>query len=126
VLPGRALVNAKSPKSEFCTLPIPTPTSRSRFHRRSTRPSPVPKILVAPAGIRIQNSVMSGFRFDSILYEGERYVILGGSPYDGLFDPQQFGITLDSYTSSPRALACAYCAADLSIFLTPGFISVLV
>jgi hypothetical protein len=61
---------------------------------------------------------MSGLRSDSILYEEESYVILGSSRYDGLFDPQQFGITLDSYTSSPRALGCAYSVTDGTLLLS--------
>jgi hypothetical protein len=61
---------------------------------------------------------MSGLRSDSILYEGESYVILGSNPYDGLFDPQQFGITPDSYSSSPRALACAYSVTDGTLLLS--------
>ncbi len=61
---------------------------------------------------------MSGLRPDSILYEGESYVILSSSPYDGLFDPQQFGITPDSYTSSPRALGCIYSVTDATLILS--------
>lgn len=62
---------------------------------------------------------MSGRRPDSILYEGETYAILRNSPYDGLFDPLQLGITPDSsYTSSPRAFACSYSVADGTLLLS--------
>jgi hypothetical protein len=62
---------------------------------------------------------MSGRRPDMILYEGESYAILRNSHTNGLFDPQQFGITPDSrYTSSPRTFVCSYSVADGTLLLS--------
>lgn len=56
---------------------------------------------------------------DSIFYEDERYAILRVNPYDGLFDPKQFGITPEKlHTGAHRGFVCCYSVVDRTLVLS--------
>jgi hypothetical protein len=62
---------------------------------------------------------MSARTPDSIFYDGERYAILRVSPYDGLFNPQQFGITPKMlHTGARRGFVCCYTVMDETLLLS--------
>jgi hypothetical protein len=62
---------------------------------------------------------MSGRTPDSLVFQDEKYSILLNSPYDRLFEPQEFGITRDFlHTGAPRGFVCAYHVAGETLLLS--------
>ena len=67
----------------------------------------------------MQDTDMSARLPDSIFYEDGRYAILLVSPYDGLFDPKQFGITPKMlHTGAYRGFVCYYGVVDGTLLLS--------
>jgi len=57
----------------------------------------------------IQNRRHEARTQDTLLYEGKDYAILRVTPYEGLFDPKQFGITPEMLlTGAYRGFVCYY------------------
>jgi hypothetical protein len=77
------------------------------------------QIFVATAAISIQTATMSARTLDRLLYEGETYGIISRCPYEGLFDPEQFGITTEMlHTGAYRGFECSYSVADETLLLS--------